>query len=127
MKHASDRRAATVSRISAGVVATSCKARPTPRDWARSALCICGVVPAQDTVFDELARLTQRLPLQRSALEVAPARGELPIDFEGQEPARLQRRQMARVAGKSHRVPGILQSIGKRNHGLGVAGTPHET
>ena len=86
-----------------------------------------GVVPAQDTVLVELAWLQQRPPLQRSALEVAPARGELPIDFEGQEPARFQRRQVARMTYKGHRVPRILQNSGNGNHGLGVTGAPDKT
>jgi hypothetical protein len=28
---------------------------------------------------------------------------------------------------KGHRVPGILQNTGNRNHALGVAGTPDKT
>ena len=77
-------------------------------------------MPAQDTVFVELAWLQQRSLLQRSARA-------LPIDFEGQEPARFQRRQIARMARKGHRVPAIPQNMGNRNHGLGVAGTPDKT
>lgn len=88
---------------------------------------LCGVMPAQDTVFVELVWLQQRPPLLRSALEVAPARGELPVDFEGAEPARFQRRQIARMTYKGHRVPGIPQNMGDRDHGLGVAGTPDKT
>ncbi|MDQ1539128.1 MAG: hypothetical protein QOE58_3521 [Actinomycetota bacterium] len=58
---------------------------------------------------------------------MTPARRELPIDFEGQEPAPFQRRQIARMSYKGHRVPGIPQNLGNRNHGLGVAGTPDKT
>ena len=71
-----------------------------------------GVVPSQDIVFVGLVWLQQRPPLQRSALEVASACGELPVDVEGQEPARFQRRQIARMTNKGHRVPGIPQNIG---------------
>ena len=58
---------------------------------------------------------------------MAPACGELPIDFEGQEPARFQRRQIARMTNKGNCVPGVPQNMGDRNHGLGVAGTPDKT